>query len=107
MKKSTVFCYLPVISNLQETRARLGKYEYQKGNMEAALNVFEQIDTKAVTSMIKDSLARRGKRHKRLPQNYPTLSLSIHSVSLLLEAFFLKAKSLQALGRFKGTRYNF
>lgn len=87
--------------NYEEARARLGKYEYQKGNIEAALHVFARIDTEIVTSMIRSSLAQRGRHNKRLPRNYARPSLSIQSVSLLLEAFFLKAKSLQALGKFK------
>ncbi|XP_028765485.1 protein NPGR2 [Neltuma alba] len=87
--------------NYEEARARLGKCEYQKGNIEAAVHVFEQIDTEVVASMIKSSLAKRGTHHERLSQNHATRSLSIHSVGLLLEAFFLKAKSLQALGKFK------
>ncbi|KAK4273023.1 hypothetical protein QN277_021497 [Acacia crassicarpa] len=87
--------------NYEEARARLGKYEYQKGNIEAALHFFERMDTEVVTSMIKSSLSKRGKHHKRLRQKYATQSLSILSASVLLEALFLKAKSLQALGKFK------
>ncbi|XP_074287221.1 protein NPGR2-like isoform X2 [Silene latifolia] len=87
--------------NSEEARALLGRYEYQKGNIEAALQVFEGINIGIVTSNIKITLAtiqgyprRRSKRvHK--PQK------SIRGVSLLFEALFLKAKSFQALGRFK------
>lgn len=88
--------------HLQEARALLGRYEYQKGNIEAALHVFEGIDITAVTPKIKQTLARRGERHKRHSQNYATQPMSIHAANLLLEALFLKAKSLQGLGRFKG-----
>jgi hypothetical protein len=90
---------------LQEARALLGRYEYQKGNIEAALHVFEGIDITAVTPKIKQTLARRGERHKRHSQNYATQPMSIHAASLLLEAVFLKAKSLQGLGRFKGISF--
>lgn len=86
---------------MQEARALLGRYEYQKGNIEAALHVFEGIDIAAVTPKIKITLAKREHR-KRRSQNFPPPPMSIHAVSLLLEAIFLKAKSLQGLGRFKG-----
>lgn len=90
---------------MQEARALLGRYEFQKGNIEAALHVFEGIDIGAVTSKIKISLAQRAeqpKRHKRHSQHYAAPPMSIHAVGLLLEAALLKAKSLQALGRFEG-----
>ncbi|XP_062080058.1 protein NPGR2 [Humulus lupulus] len=88
--------------NYEEARALLGRYEYQKGNVEAALHVFEGIDTSTVAPKIKSTLSRRGGERRRSSfQNIETSSMSIHAVSLLLEAIFLKSKSLQALGRFK------
>ncbi|CAL5427365.1 unnamed protein product [Camellia sinensis] len=84
--------------NYEEARALLGRYEYQKGNIEAALHVFEGIDIAAVTPTMRLALARRGKHHKRDSQND---AMSIHAVSLLLESVYLKAKSFQALGRYK------
>lgn len=86
--------------NYEEARALLGRYEYQKGNIEAALHVFEGIDIAAVTPKIKITLAKREYR-KRRSQNFAPPPMSMHAVSLLLEAIFLKAKSLQDLGRFK------
>lgn len=80
----------------------LGRYEYQKGNIEAALHVFEGIDIAAITPKMKITLALKGETRKRQSQNYATPPMSIHAVSLLFEALFLKAKSLQSLGRFKG-----
>ena len=91
------------VHNLQEARALLGRYEYQKGNLVAALHVFEGIDIGAVTPKIKVALSRSRERRKRHSQNYDEPQMSIHAVALLLEAVFLKAKSLQVLGRFKGT----
>ncbi|KAK6785908.1 hypothetical protein RDI58_014433 [Solanum bulbocastanum] len=87
--------------NYEEARALLGRYEYQKGNIEAALHVFEGIDVASVTTKMKVTLAKRARIQKRHSQKYDTPPMSIHAVSLLLEAVFLKAKSLQALGRFK------
>ncbi|XP_050106349.1 protein NPGR2-like [Malus sylvestris] len=87
--------------NYEEARALLGRYEYQKGNIEAALHVFEGIDIGALTPKIKITLARGGERRKRRSQSFSTPPLSINAVTLLLEAIYLKAKSLEALGRFK------
>lgn len=80
----------------------LGRYEHQKGNIEAALHVFEGIDIAAVTPKMKITLSKIGETRKRHSQNYATPPMSIHAVSLLFEAIFLKAGSLQALGRYKG-----
>ena len=92
----TIVC----VHNLQEARALLGRYEYQKGNVEASLHVFEGIDISMVAPKIKSTLSRRGGERRRSSfQNMETPSLSIHVVSLILEAIFLKSKSLQALGR--------
>lgn len=87
--------------NYEEARALLGRYEYQKGNLEAALHVFEGIDIAAMTPKMKVTLARLGAPPKRRSQNYAAQPMSINAVSLLLEAIFLKAKSLEALGRYK------
>lgn len=87
--------------NYEEARALLGRLEYQKGNMEAAFRVFEGIDIDAIKPNIKVSLARRCEPQGRQSQSDPMSPMSMHAVSLLLEAIFLKAKSLQALGRFE------
>ncbi|KAH9785248.1 protein NPGR2 [Citrus sinensis] len=90
--------------NYEEARALLGRIEYQKGNIEAALHVFEGIDIAAATPKMKIALAlanRKGERHKRRSQNLSSPPMSVHAISLLLEAIFLKAKCLQGLGRFK------
>ena len=83
----------------------LGRYEYQKGNIEAALHVFEGIDIASVTPKLKLALAERVQTQKRRSRSFSTPPLSINAVSLLLEAVFLKAKSLQALQRYKGIVY--
>lgn len=87
--------------NYEEARALLGRMEYQKGNIEAALHVFEGINIAAVTPRMKVTLAKRQEHHKRHSQSFATPSMSIHAASLLMEAIFLKAKSLQHLGRFR------
>ncbi|KAK7277488.1 hypothetical protein RJT34_22501 [Clitoria ternatea] len=89
------------VLNYEEARALLGRYEYQKGNIVAALHVFEGIDIGVVTPKIKNALSRSRERRKRNSQNHAEPQMSIHAVGLLLEAVFLKAKSLQVLERFK------
>ncbi|KAL2530831.1 no pollen germination related 2 [Forsythia ovata] len=86
--------------NYEEARALLGRLEYQKGNIEGALRVFEGIDIAAVIPKIKTTIARRCELPRRHSQSDATPPMSIHAASLLFEAIFLKAKSLQALGRF-------
>ncbi|KAL6532436.1 hypothetical protein OROGR_014406 [Orobanche gracilis] len=86
--------------NYEEARALLGRLEYQKGNVEAALRVFEGIDVAAVISRIRISIVRRSDLPRRHSQSDNGPPMSMHAVSLLVEAIFLKAKSLQALGRY-------
>nr|GEV21748.1 hypothetical protein [Tanacetum cinerariifolium] len=86
--------------NYEEARALLGRLEYQKGNIEAALHVFEGIDIPAVIPKMKDSLARKSEQPRRHSQSEISPHMSVHAVSLMFEAIFLKSKSLQALGRF-------
>ena len=80
----------------------MGRLEYQKGNIEAALHVFEGIDIAAVIPKMKLSIARRCELQRRRSQSEAIPPMSMHAVSLLIEAIFLKGKSLQALGRFRG-----
>ncbi|KAL1313475.1 hypothetical protein HN51_040046 [Arachis hypogaea] len=87
--------------NYEEARALLGRYEYQKGNIEAALHVFEGINIDSVTPEIKISLAKIKENHRRHSKNYVLPPMSVHTVGTLFEAVFLKAQCLQALGRFK------
>ncbi|KAM0985524.1 hypothetical protein ACFX13_013007 [Malus domestica] len=86
--------------NYEEARALLGRLEYQKGNTEAALHVFEGIDIAGVIPKMKVSISRRCETNRRRSQSDAVPPMSMHAVSLLLEAIFLKAKSLQGLGRF-------
>ncbi|XP_074367016.1 protein NPGR2-like isoform X2 [Apium graveolens] len=87
--------------NYEEARALLGRFEYQKGNIEAALHVFEGIDVAAVMPKMIATLGAKGESHRRRSHSFATQPMSIHAVSLLLEAVFLRTKSLQILGRYK------
>lgn len=87
--------------NYEEARALLGRLEYQRGNFDAALQVFQGIDIKGLTPRIIKAIAERTKRRKpRSKADILVLNvMSLHSVSLLLEAILLKARSLEELGR--------
>ncbi|KAK8285533.1 hypothetical protein V6Z12_D08G231300 [Gossypium hirsutum] len=87
--------------NYEEARALLGRIEYQKGNIEAALHVFEGIDIAAIIPKMKLSLTRKVERRKRQSHDYAPPPMPVHTISLLLEAIFLKAQSLQHLQRFR------
>ncbi|KAL8095273.1 hypothetical protein AgCh_036653 [Apium graveolens] len=86
--------------NYDEARALLGRLEFQKGNGAGALYAFEGIDITAVLPKMKLSIMSRCEHPRRHSLTEPLPTMSIHAVSLLFEAIFLKAKCLQALGRF-------
>ncbi|TKY62334.1 tetratricopeptide repeat protein 7A isoform X2 [Spatholobus suberectus] len=85
----------------EEATALLGRDEYQQGNIEAALRVYERINIGAVTPRMRISLAKSRERRKKHSHYYAAPPMSIYTAGLLLEAIFLKAKCLQVLGRFK------
>lgn len=93
--------------NYEEARALLGRLEYQRGNFDAALQVLQGIDirslkprmTTAITESAKPRVSPRSSRRKTSQVNGMVVHMSMHSVSLLLEAILLKAKSLESLGR--------
>lgn len=90
--------------NYEEARALLGRLEYQKGNFDAALQVYQGIDITTLSSrMTKAIMERTGKQRKPRSkgENLMPGVMSLHSVSLLLEAILLKTKSLEEFGRFK------
>ncbi|OQU93053.1 hypothetical protein SORBI_3001G467200 [Sorghum bicolor] len=93
--------------NYEEARALLGRLEHQRGNFDAALQVLQGIDirslrprmTSAIAESIKPRTPPRSSRRKSSQVNGMLMHMSMHSVSLLLEAILLKAKSLDTLGR--------
>ncbi|WZY82284.1 hypothetical protein YC2023_028668 [Brassica napus] len=87
--------------NSEEARALLGRLEYQRGNLEGALRLFEGIDLQAEIQRLQASAPPpekpvTKKNRPREPQQQPVPQ---HAASLVLEAIYLKAKSLQKLGR--------
>ncbi|XWS25510.1 hypothetical protein CRYUN_Cryun27aG0074400 [Craigia yunnanensis] len=89
--------------NYEEARALLGRLEYQRGNFDAALQVFQGIDIKALTPRMTRAIVERTRQRKPRSKGdiIPPSVMSMHSVSLLLEAILLKAKSLEELGHFR------
>ncbi|KAL9330645.1 hypothetical protein ACSQ67_000255 [Phaseolus vulgaris] len=88
--------------NYEEARALLGRLEFQRGNFDAALLVFEGIDIRALAPRMIRAIAERTKQRKprsKVDNVLPNV-MSMHSVSLLLEAILLKSKSLEELGRY-------
>lgn len=88
---------------LQEARALLGRLEYQRGNLEGALRVFEGIDLQAAIQRLQASVPPEKPATKKNRPREPQQSVSQHAANLVLEAIYLKAKSLQKLGRITGT----
>ncbi|XP_010687997.2 protein NPGR1 isoform X1 [Beta vulgaris subsp. vulgaris] len=87
--------------NYEEARALLGRIEYQKANFDAALQLFEGIDIKALTPRMINAISERTRPRKPKSKGDNSLAgvMSWHSVSLLLEAILLKSKVLEELGR--------
>ncbi|KAL6643112.1 hypothetical protein ACP70R_021293 [Stipagrostis hirtigluma subsp. patula] len=89
-----------VCLNYEEARALLGRLEYQRGHVEAALRVFDGIDVSALVPKMKISIARKADRRKTHSQ-WDSPPMPLHAVSLLMEAIYLKARALHDLGKFK------
>ncbi|KAL6207942.1 hypothetical protein ACLB2K_018894 [Fragaria x ananassa] len=90
--------------NYEEARALLGRLEFQRGNYDAALQVFQGIDIRNLTPRMAKVIVERIRHRKPRVKgdSYVILNvMSLHSVSLLTEAILLKARSLGELGRFR------
>lgn len=86
----------------------LGRLEYQRGNFDAALQVFQGIDIRLLSPRMSKAISERTRPRKSRSsrgRNVLTGVMSLHSVSLLLEAMLLKANSLAELGRVKGIHH--
>ncbi|KAL8139916.1 hypothetical protein V2J09_005937 [Rumex salicifolius] len=86
--------------NFEEARALLGRLEYQRGNVEGALRVFDGIDLQAAIQRLQPSLNEKSQSKKGRTRSESEHSVSQHAASLVLEAVYLKAKSLQKLGKY-------
>ncbi|XP_019168558.1 PREDICTED: tetratricopeptide repeat protein 7A [Ipomoea nil] len=85
--------------NFEEARALLGRLEYQRGNVEGALRVFDGIDLHAAVQRMQPSTTEKPPVKKGKTRSDSGSVVPQHAASLLLEAIYLKAKSLQKLGK--------
>ncbi|KAF9597126.1 hypothetical protein IFM89_015955 [Coptis chinensis] len=85
--------------NFEEARALLGRLEYQRGNFESALRVFDGIDLQAAVQRLQPSLTEKRSTRWGRSSNESVPTVSQHAANLVLEAIYLKAKSLQKLWR--------
>ncbi|KAJ6794182.1 protein NPG1 [Iris pallida] len=87
--------------NFEEARALLGRLEYQRGNVEAALRVFDGIDLQAAVQRLRFSPSEKppSRRSRFRSESSHSISQSQHAVGLILEAIYLKALCLQKLGK--------
>lgn len=100
-----IFCSsLFYVTELQEARALLGRLEFQRGNFGAALQVFQGIDIRGLNPKMVKAIVERNRQRKPCSKGeiVPQSLMSMHSVSLLLEAILLKVKSLEELGHCGG-----
>jgi hypothetical protein len=77
----------------------LGRLEFQKGNVEAALCVFDGIDLQAAIQRFQPSLPS-----KKGPTKSESDSDPPNAATLVLEAIYLKSLSLQKLGKSTGNQ---
>ncbi|KAL6635334.1 hypothetical protein ACP70R_028005 [Stipagrostis hirtigluma subsp. patula] len=87
--------------NYEESRALLGRLEFQKGNVEVALRVFDGIDLQAAIQQFQPSLSdktpsKKGRTKSEIPTSTPQ---NQNPAFLVLEAIYLKSLSLQKLGK--------
>lgn len=72
--------------------------------MEGALRVFEGIDLQAAIQRLQPSLPEKPFTKRGRNRSEPLPSVSQHAACLVLEAIYLKARSLQTLGRITGIK---
>jgi hypothetical protein len=77
--------------------------EFQKGNVEVALRVFDGIDLQAAIQQFQPSLSKTPSKKGRTKSELPSSVSQNNPASLVLEAIYLKSLSLQKLGKSTGT----
>ncbi|KAL6848114.1 hypothetical protein ACP4OV_022242 [Aristida adscensionis] len=90
--------------NYEESRALLGRLEFQKGNVEVALRVFDGIDLQAAIQQFQPSLdkelPKKGRTKSEIPASASASAPAPENPAcLVLEAIYLKSLSLQKLGK--------
>ncbi|KAG6549262.1 hypothetical protein Mapa_009248 [Marchantia paleacea] len=85
--------------NNEEARALLGRLEYQRGNFEGALHVFEGIDITVLVPRFRYFASDKARHRRFRARSETALTACLHTANLLFEAIYLKARCLQKLGR--------
>ena len=80
----------------------LGRLEYQRGNVEAALRVFDGIDLQAAVLRLQSAFSEKQQSRRSRSRSDPQQIVSQHAASLVLEAIYLKSLSLQRLRKVAG-----
>ncbi|KAL5579829.1 hypothetical protein UlMin_012271 [Ulmus minor] len=89
-------------STLKEALSLNYEARVRKREFDVALSVFQWIDIKGLTPRMSKAIVERTRPRKSQSKDdiVPTSIMSLHSVSLLIEAILLKARSLEELGRY-------
>ncbi|CAD5190858.1 protein NPG1-like [Musa acuminata AAA Group] len=85
--------------NYEEARALLGRLEYQRGNIESAVRVFDGIDLQAAIQRIQPSVSEKPATRRGRSRGDSMHMVSQRAASLVLEAIYLKSMSLRKLGK--------
>ncbi|XP_010941503.1 protein NPG1 [Elaeis guineensis] len=85
--------------NYEEARALLGRLEYQRGNVESALRVFDGIDLQTAIQRLQPTFSEKPASRRNRSRTESIHQVSQHAASLVLEAIYLKSMSLQRLNK--------
>ncbi|XP_078445172.1 tetratricopeptide repeat (TPR)-containing protein [Wolffia australiana] len=85
--------------NYEEARALLGRLEYQRGNVEAALRVFDGIDLQDAVLRLQSAISEKQQSRRSRAQRDSQHLVSSNAASLVIEAIYLKSLCLQRLGK--------
>lgn len=90
---------------IKEARALLGRLEYQRGNIEAAVRVFDGIDLQAAIQRLQSSNGEKPPAKRNRSRSESVHLPSQHAATLVLEAIYLKSMSLRKLGKAAGMSF--
>lgn len=80
--------------------------EFQKGNWQGAIQLFEGIHLGGLLARMRFFASEKGQVSKKVKNSKASeLSNFLHASSLLIEAIYLKARSLQKIGALAGLQF--
>ncbi|XP_020588361.1 protein NPG1-like [Phalaenopsis equestris] len=85
--------------NFEEARALLARLEYQRGNIEVTLQVLHGVDLQAAIERLQPSSSEKVSSRRARSRAESLQMNSQPGASLILEAMYLKAASLQKIGK--------